>query len=45
MIHNLKSSFLTHGLDFTYQLSDKAFLQKLRSQSGIKSNGHYIVAF
>ena len=43
MIGNLKSCFFSHGLDLTYQLTDKTFFQQLRSQVGIQGYRYIVI--
>ena len=45
LVHNLKAGLFTHGLDFTYQLTNKTFLDQFRSQIGIQNNGDCMVGF
>ena len=44
-VHNLKSGLLPHGLDFTDNLADEAFLNQLRRQIGIQNHRHILVRF
>ena len=43
LVHNLKAGLFTHGLDFTYQLTNKTFLDQFRSQIGIQNNCDIVV--
>ena len=43
MVHNLKACVLTHCLDLTDDFSYETFLDKLRSEVGVKNNGYIVV--
>ena len=44
LIHHLKVGFLAHGLNLADDLPDKAFLNQLRRQLGVKNHRNLIVS-
>ena len=43
MVHYLKTGFLTHRLNLTDDLTDKALFDEFRCQIGVQNNGNEIV--
>ena len=45
VVHDLKTGFLTHGLDLADDFTDKALLNQFRCQVGIQHHGQVVVLF
>ena len=43
VVNHLKACLLTHGLELAYDFTDKSLLNKLGSESGIKSYGNALI--